>query len=353
MEIDLPEVVAEVTKAFNRYEKALVTNDVAVLDDTFHVDPRTIRYGMQEILYGFDEIAAFRAARSPTGLTRHHREDRSSPPTAAITAWPRRCSIARAMPGKVGRQMQSWVKFPDGWARGRGPCQHHRRKGRLRRNQDRTWQKSTRASSASGGSSPARWAATTPARFCRKPYGPLAMGLVTFQADGRMMAVLCDGRAALSGEPRQFMSYAGNYTFEGTTLSTRVDASSDASRIGGEQVRSVRFENGAMVLAPAAAALWRRDAAPGAGCGSVSTDKRIRSFPRKRESSSAQVNCQPFSTGAPLTRRAKRRRPSDGYARDERRQSSDFDQAISPNPFDPCTRHPPTISQKLRRPRCR
>lgn len=83
------------------------------------------------------------------------------------------------------------------------------------------------------------------------PYGPLAMGLVIFQADGRMMAVLCDGRAALAaGEPRQFMSYAGNYTFDGTTLSTRVDASSDASRVGGDQVRSVRFENGQMVLAP-------------------------------------------------------------------------------------------------------
>ena len=83
------------------------------------------------------------------------------------------------------------------------------------------------------------------------PYGPKAMGLVTFQADGRMMAVLCDGRAALNGEPRQFMSYAGNYTFDGMTLSTRVDASSDASRIGGEQVRAVRFgNNGTMVLAP-------------------------------------------------------------------------------------------------------
>ena len=83
------------------------------------------------------------------------------------------------------------------------------------------------------------------------PYGPKAMGLVTFQADGRMMTVLCDGRASLDGGPRQFMSYAGNYTFDGTTLSTRVDASSDASRVGGDQVRSVRFDNsGAMVLAP-------------------------------------------------------------------------------------------------------
>jgi hypothetical protein len=83
------------------------------------------------------------------------------------------------------------------------------------------------------------------------PYGPIPMGLVVFAADGRMMAVLCDGRASLPpGVQRQFMSYAGNYAFDGTTLTTRVDASSDASRIGGDQVRSVRFEDGHMVLAP-------------------------------------------------------------------------------------------------------
>ena len=83
------------------------------------------------------------------------------------------------------------------------------------------------------------------------PYGPDPNGVVCFQADGRMYCVLCDGRAELpDGEPRQFMSYAGNYSFDGTSLSTRVDASSDASRIGGDQVRSVRFENGGMTLAP-------------------------------------------------------------------------------------------------------
>ena len=114
MEIDLPEVVAEVTKAFNRYEKALVSNDVAVLDDTFHVDPRTIRYGMQEILYGFDEIAAFRAARSPTGLNR-------TTAKTVITTYGRDYGVASTLfyretaPGKVGRQMQTWVRFPDGW----------------------------------------------------------------------------------------------------------------------------------------------------------------------------------------------------------------------------------------------
>ncbi len=83
------------------------------------------------------------------------------------------------------------------------------------------------------------------------PYGPVADGLVCFEPDGRMFCVLCDGRSELPpGQPRQFMSYAGNYTFDGTTLSTRVDASSDASRVGGDQVRTVRFENGGIVLAP-------------------------------------------------------------------------------------------------------
>ena len=83
------------------------------------------------------------------------------------------------------------------------------------------------------------------------PYGPSPMGVVMFQADGRMMTVLCDGRATLPpGEPRQYMSYAGNYVFDGKTLVTRVDASSDASRIGGEQVRQVRFEGARLVLNP-------------------------------------------------------------------------------------------------------
>jgi len=63
MEIDLPDVVAEVTEQFARYEKALVTNDIAVLDELFRDDPRTLRYGGGENLYGYRAITAFRAAR--------------------------------------------------------------------------------------------------------------------------------------------------------------------------------------------------------------------------------------------------------------------------------------------------
>ena len=65
MDIDLPDVLAEVTAQFERYEKALVGNDVAVLDGLFHKDARTLRYGVAENLYGYSEIASFRAGRSP------------------------------------------------------------------------------------------------------------------------------------------------------------------------------------------------------------------------------------------------------------------------------------------------
>lgn len=84
------------------------------------------------------------------------------------------------------------------------------------------------------------------------PYGPSPMGVVVFTADHRMMAVLCDGRPALpDDEPvREYMSYCGNYRFDGTTLVTRVDASSDQTRIGGDQVRRTRFEGERLVLMP-------------------------------------------------------------------------------------------------------
>ena len=114
MEIDLPEVVAEVAAAFEHYEKALVSNDVATLDAIFRKDPRTIRYGGGENLYGYAEIAAFRAARSPAGLARTLSK-------TVITTYGRDYAVAStlyhrpSMPGKLGRQMQTWVRFPEGW----------------------------------------------------------------------------------------------------------------------------------------------------------------------------------------------------------------------------------------------
>ncbi len=114
MDIDLPDVVAEVTAAFDRYEKALVSNDVAVLGELFRNDARTLRYGIGENLYGHEAISGFRAARLPVGLNRRIAQ-------TVITAYGRDTAVASTLfyrdnaPGKVGRQMQTWVRFPEGW----------------------------------------------------------------------------------------------------------------------------------------------------------------------------------------------------------------------------------------------
>ncbi len=114
MEIDLPEVLAEVKVAFDRYEQALVSNDVATLNALFHGDRRTIRYGGAENLYGFAEISAFRAARSPAGLARTLSK-------TVISTYGRDFAVASTLfhrggtSGKIGRQMQTWVRFPQGW----------------------------------------------------------------------------------------------------------------------------------------------------------------------------------------------------------------------------------------------
>jgi hypothetical protein len=114
MEIDLPEVVREVREAFERYEQALVSNDVETLDALFRNDPRTIRYGAAENLYGYAEIAAFRSGRSPLNLARTLAK-------TVITTYGRDLAVAStlfqrdAASGKIGRQMQTWVRFSEGW----------------------------------------------------------------------------------------------------------------------------------------------------------------------------------------------------------------------------------------------
>ena len=114
MDVNLPHVLAEVEAAFARYEKALVTNDLAVLDELFWADARTVRYGAAEVLYGIDAIRAFRGTRPAQGLARML--DRT-----VITTFG--CDFATAStlftrdgaPGKLGRQQQSWARMPPGW----------------------------------------------------------------------------------------------------------------------------------------------------------------------------------------------------------------------------------------------
>jgi len=113
MELNIPDVVAEVRAAFARYEAALVGNDVAALNAFFWRDPKVLRYGLAESLYGHEAIASFRAARSSVDLDRDLFN-------TVITSFGRDFATAnteyrRKSSGKLGRQSQTWVRLPDGW----------------------------------------------------------------------------------------------------------------------------------------------------------------------------------------------------------------------------------------------
>ena len=111
--INRPLVLAEVTAAFYRYEEALVSNDVEVLDELFWHDARTVRLGAGENLYGIEAIRAFRAARSAAGLQRELRN-------TVITTFGEDYAVCsteftRTGSDRIGRQQQTWVRFPYGW----------------------------------------------------------------------------------------------------------------------------------------------------------------------------------------------------------------------------------------------
>lgn len=113
MDTNLPDVLAEVTAAFERYEQALISNDVAVLDELFWDSPHTLRFGATENLYGIDEIRAFRVGRPTAGLQR-------SVLRTAITTHGRdlattNIEFRRVGDPRLGRQSQTWVRMNDGW----------------------------------------------------------------------------------------------------------------------------------------------------------------------------------------------------------------------------------------------
>jgi hypothetical protein len=113
LEINLPEIVAEVAAAFRRYEQALVTNDVAVLTELFWRSPLTIRYGVAENLKGWEAISAFRQARPAVDLDRDLID-------TVITTYGQDFATAnteyrRKGSGRYGRQSQTWMRTPKGW----------------------------------------------------------------------------------------------------------------------------------------------------------------------------------------------------------------------------------------------
>jgi hypothetical protein len=113
IEVNRPEIVAEVTQAFQRYEKALMANDVATLNELFWNTPHTIRYGLADQAYGHAAIAGVRAARDPKDIKRElTRIVITTYGTDFATA---SCEYRRVESGRFGRQMQTWMRTPDGW----------------------------------------------------------------------------------------------------------------------------------------------------------------------------------------------------------------------------------------------
>jgi ketosteroid isomerase-like protein len=113
LELNIPEVIAEVTEAFTRYERALVANDVAVLDELFWNSPHAMRFGIGENLYGYEAIAAFRNGHPPIDLTRRLRN-------TVIVSYGRHLATAntefqREGSRLTGRQSHVWLRTEGGW----------------------------------------------------------------------------------------------------------------------------------------------------------------------------------------------------------------------------------------------
>ncbi len=106
-------VAAEVRAAVDAYEMALMTNDVAALDGAFWASPHTVRYGVAENLYGFDEIAAFRVGRRGGSPPRERlrTEIVALGPDVAVA----NVEFVRTDTGRNGRQSQTWLRTDEGW----------------------------------------------------------------------------------------------------------------------------------------------------------------------------------------------------------------------------------------------
>jgi hypothetical protein len=113
MEINNPSVLAEITAIFERYEKALVDNDVPVLEELFWDSGLTLRYGVNELLYGIDEIRAFRRGRPGDGPRTLRHTVITTYGTDYATANTE--FVRERMNTKLGRQSQTWVRMPEGW----------------------------------------------------------------------------------------------------------------------------------------------------------------------------------------------------------------------------------------------
>ena len=111
MEINNPQTLTELTRQFNRYQQAIIDNDIAVLNELFWNNPHTIRYGTGENLYGHAAIASFRGARDPRSVVRLVGK-------SVVTSYGRDAgttNVEFTRGNRNGRQSQTWIRMPEGW----------------------------------------------------------------------------------------------------------------------------------------------------------------------------------------------------------------------------------------------
>jgi hypothetical protein len=111
VEINNPKVLREVSAAFQRYQDAIIANDIAVLNELFWDNALTLRYGVGENLYGHAAIAGYRSARNPAGLAREETK-------RVVTSYGQdyaTTNIEFTRQGRLGRQSQAWARMPEGW----------------------------------------------------------------------------------------------------------------------------------------------------------------------------------------------------------------------------------------------
>lgn len=110
---NLPDVMSEFCQVFDRYERALVANDVPVLDELFYDSPNTVRYGLEDEQYGMAAVKNHRAAQPAKGFPRELLR-------TALCTWGHDLATAqvefwRPDVQRRGRQSQTWIRTPAGW----------------------------------------------------------------------------------------------------------------------------------------------------------------------------------------------------------------------------------------------
>ena len=115
MDINIPEVVADLTATFRRYDPALLAQDLKTLNELFWNSPRVVRFGISENVYGHDAIADYRQQSARTGRVPERKIVREVITTYGRDLGTTNVEYVQTASGRRGRQSQVWMRTAEGW----------------------------------------------------------------------------------------------------------------------------------------------------------------------------------------------------------------------------------------------